>query len=88
MGIDIVEASAERVVGRMPVDGNRQPYGLLHGGATVVLAEGLGSLAGATAESLRAGSRVLPLPSHEGERSRATRSSSPMTRVGVRRPHD
>ena len=47
MGIDIVEASAERVVGRMPVDGNRQPYGLLHGGATVVLAEGLGSLAAA-----------------------------------------
>lgn len=47
MGIEIVEATAERVVGRMPVEGNRQPYGLLHGGATVVLAEGLGSLGAA-----------------------------------------
>lgn len=43
MGIEFVEASAERVVGRMPVAGNTQPYGLLHGGASVVLAETLGS---------------------------------------------
>ncbi|HVW41776.1 MAG TPA: hotdog fold thioesterase [Amycolatopsis sp.] len=43
MGLTIVEASAERVVGIMPVDGNRQPYGLLHGGANAVLAETLGS---------------------------------------------
>ena len=45
MGIEIIEASPERVVGRMPVDGNRQPVGLLHGGANVVLAESLGSIA-------------------------------------------
>ena len=45
MGIEILEASAERVVGRMPVAGNRQPFGLLHGGASVVLAETLGSVA-------------------------------------------
>ncbi|HET7245127.1 MAG TPA: aromatic compound degradation protein PaaI, partial [Streptosporangiaceae bacterium] len=32
MGITIIEASAERVVGTMPVAGNIQPYGLLHGG--------------------------------------------------------
>jgi uncharacterized protein (TIGR00369 family) len=44
MGIAILEASAERVVGTMPVEGNTQPYGLLHGGASVVLAEGLGSI--------------------------------------------
>ena len=44
MEIEIVEASAERVVGRMPVAGNTQPYGLLHGGASVVLAETLGSV--------------------------------------------
>src|SRR5215472_6876641 len=37
MGISIVEASAERVVGTMPVAGNTQPYGLLHGGASCVL---------------------------------------------------
>ena len=43
MGIRLVEASAQRVVATMPVAGNTQPYGLLHGGASVVLAETLGS---------------------------------------------
>jgi 1,4-dihydroxy-2-naphthoyl-CoA hydrolase len=43
MGIELVEASAQRVVGTMPVKGNTQPYGLLHGGASCVLAETLGS---------------------------------------------
>ncbi len=43
MGIEILEASPTRVVGTMPVDGNTQPYGLLHGGASAVLAETLGS---------------------------------------------
>ncbi len=45
MGIEIVELSAERVVATMPVEGNRQPVGILHGGAHVVLAESLGSMA-------------------------------------------
>ncbi|ANW20709.1 PaaI family thioesterase [Streptomyces clavuligerus] len=44
MGIRVQEVSAERVVGTMPVEGNTQPYGLLHGGASAVLAETLGSL--------------------------------------------
>ncbi|MFF6786130.1 hotdog fold thioesterase [Streptomyces sp. NPDC012510] len=44
MGVRIVEASADRVVGVMPVEGNTQPYGLLHGGASAVLAETLGSV--------------------------------------------
>ncbi|MFD6495797.1 PaaI family thioesterase [Streptomyces sp. NPDC059944] len=44
MGVQIVEASAERVVGTMPVEGNTQPYGLLHGGASAVLAETIGSV--------------------------------------------
>lgn len=43
LGIHLVEATAERVVGTMPVEGNTQPYGLLHGGASCVLAETLGS---------------------------------------------
>jgi len=51
MGIELLEASAERVVGRMPVKGNTQPYGLLHGGASCVLAESLGS----TGAALHAG---------------------------------
>lgn len=44
MGLVIVEASPERVVGTLPVKGNTQPYGLLHGGASAVLAETLGSV--------------------------------------------
>jgi uncharacterized protein (TIGR00369 family) len=47
MGIKILEATARRVVGTMPVAGNTQPYGLLHGGASCVLAETLGSLGSA-----------------------------------------
>jgi uncharacterized protein (TIGR00369 family) len=43
MGITVVEAAKERVVGTMPVDGNTQPLGVLHGGASCVLAETLGS---------------------------------------------
>lgn len=44
MGIEIIEASPDRLVGTMPVEGNTQPIGLLHGGANVVLAESLGSI--------------------------------------------
>lgn len=47
LGIAITEAMVDRVVGRMPVDGNTQPMGLLHGGASCVLAETLGSVAAA-----------------------------------------
>ena len=47
MGIEFVEVTPERVVGRMPVAGNTQPYGLLHGGASAVLAETLGSVCAA-----------------------------------------
>lgn len=44
MGIEIIEASPQRLVATMPVEGNTQPLGLLHGGANVVLAESLGSI--------------------------------------------
>ena len=47
MGITVTAASPEQVTGTMPVDGNIQPYGLLHGGASCVLAESLGSLGAA-----------------------------------------
>jgi 1,4-dihydroxy-2-naphthoyl-CoA hydrolase len=47
LGIEIVEASKERVVGRMPVGPRvHQPFGLLHGGASVALAETVASTAG------------------------------------------
>lgn len=45
MGIEILELSAERAVATMPVEGNTQPLGLLHGGAYLVLGETLGSFA-------------------------------------------
>jgi 1,4-dihydroxy-2-naphthoyl-CoA hydrolase len=44
MGLELLELTAERVVGRMPVVGNTQPFGLWHGGASCVLAETLASL--------------------------------------------
>ena len=44
MGLEITEASPDRIVGTIPVEGNTQPYGLLHGGASCVLAETLGSV--------------------------------------------
>jgi len=44
MGIEVIEASPQRLVATMPVEGNTQPVGLLHGGASVVLAESLGSI--------------------------------------------
>jgi uncharacterized protein (TIGR00369 family) len=44
MGIKIIEATPARLIGTMPVEGNRQPAGLLHGGANVILAESLGSV--------------------------------------------
>lgn len=43
MGIRITHAAPEQITGTMPVEGNRQPVGLLHGGASGVLAETLGS---------------------------------------------
>jgi 1,4-dihydroxy-2-naphthoyl-CoA hydrolase len=47
MGMQVLEVGAQRTVARMPVDGNTQPYGLLHGGASAVLAESIGSIASA-----------------------------------------
>ena len=45
MGIELKELSAEKAVATMPVSGNTQPLGVLHGGAHVVLGESLGSFA-------------------------------------------
>lgn len=45
LGVVVLEQSAERVVATMPVEGNRQSFGLLHGGASIALAEALGSWA-------------------------------------------
>ena len=47
MGIEYLELGAARSVARMPVAGNTQVIGLLHGGAHVVLGESLGSISSA-----------------------------------------
>jgi 1,4-dihydroxy-2-naphthoyl-CoA hydrolase len=47
LGIQVLDPDPNRFVATMPVEGNRQPYGLLHGGASAVLAETAGSFAAA-----------------------------------------
>lgn len=49
MGLELLEVSADLTRGRMPVEGNTQPFGLWHGGASCVLAEVLASVAGQAA---------------------------------------
>ncbi|MFH5822759.1 PaaI family thioesterase [Georgenia sp. AZ-5] len=57
LGIELVETVPGRVVARMPVAGNTQPFGLLHGGASAALAETAGSMAA----TIHAGPDRVPL---------------------------
>jgi uncharacterized protein (TIGR00369 family) len=52
IGIEYLEVGGDRVVARLPVDRNTQPYGLLHGGATAALCETIGSIGTAMAVGL------------------------------------
>lgn len=47
LGIEVIELGPERIVATMPVQGNTQIYGVLHGGANAALAETLGSICAA-----------------------------------------
>jgi uncharacterized protein (TIGR00369 family) len=47
LGIRIIDFDPDRLVATMPVEGNEQPFGLLHGGASCALMETIGSWAGA-----------------------------------------
>lgn len=47
MGVAIIDWDPQHLVATMPVTGNQQPYGIVHGGAFCVLAESLGSTAAA-----------------------------------------
>ena len=51
MGLEVLELTVDRAVATMPVEGNTQPMGIMHGGAYVVLGESLGSMSA----SLQAG---------------------------------
>lgn len=83
MGIEWLEVGADRTVARMPVAGNTQPYGLLHGGASAVLAESVGSVASAVhagPERLAVGIE-LSCTHHRGVREGfVTAVSSPLAR--------
>ena len=72
MRIKIVKASPELLVATMPVEGNTQPYGLLHGGASCVLAETLGSI-GSAMHAARSGKIAVGIDinatHHRGARS-------------------
>ncbi|MPY77797.1 MAG: hotdog fold thioesterase [Actinophytocola sp.] len=67
----VAEATPQRVVATMPVKGNLQPYGLLHGGANAVLAEAIGSICAAlnTGEGRLALGLELSCTHHRGVRS-------------------
>ncbi len=48
LGLEFIEIGDDYLTGRVPIDARtRQPYGVLHGGVSVVLAETLGSMAAA-----------------------------------------
>ena len=49
IGLEFLTVEPDRVVARIPVEGNTQPYGLLHGGATAALLETIGSFGSAMA---------------------------------------
>jgi 1,4-dihydroxy-2-naphthoyl-CoA hydrolase len=49
LGLEFVEVGPERLIARMPVEGNTQPYGVLHGGATAALCETVASFGTALA---------------------------------------
>jgi uncharacterized protein (TIGR00369 family) len=57
LGLEWIEVGPDRIVARIPVDTNTQPYGLLHGGATAALCETIGSFGAA----LVAGPASLPV---------------------------
>jgi uncharacterized protein (TIGR00369 family) len=44
LGVEFLEFGPDRVVARIPVEGNTQPYGILHGGATAALCETVASI--------------------------------------------
>jgi 1,4-dihydroxy-2-naphthoyl-CoA hydrolase len=79
LGIEWLEISDERVVARMPVEGNVQPYGILHGGATAALCETVASVG--TAVQVGADKRVTGIELNINHLRAATRGF--VTATGV-----
>lgn len=86
LGMVVTEASPQRVVATMPVEGNTQPAGLLHGGASAALAETVGSYA----SSLHAGPTKdivgieLNITHHRGLRSGLVTATAEALKLGAR----
>ncbi|MFE2215070.1 hotdog fold thioesterase [Streptomyces canus] len=84
LGIQLEEASAQLVVGTMPVEGNTQPQGLLHGGASIAFAETLAS----TAAAMYAGTRRIAVgvevsaTHHRSARNGRVRGSAQAVHLG------
>jgi 1,4-dihydroxy-2-naphthoyl-CoA hydrolase len=79
IGLEFVELSPERVVARIPVEGNTQPYGILHGGATASLCETVGSVGTA----LRAGPDKVVMGIHLSVNHLRTVRSGHVTATGT-----
>ena len=89
MGLEVTELTPEKVVGSMPVEGNTQPYGLWHGGASCVLAETLASIGSfAHARTLAPGSAAvgvdLNATHHRSVRSGRVTGTATALRLGRR----
>ena len=84
MGLELLEISPELARGRMPVEGNTQPYGLLHGGASCVLAESLASLAAVAAAGEGGGAFGIEINAthHESARSGWVTGEARALRIG------
>ena len=84
MEIEVLAASPDKVVARMPVQGNTQPYGLLHGGASCVLAESLASLAAVAAAGEGGGAFGIEINAthHESARSGWVTGEARALRIG------
>ena len=86
LGIEIQLATADEVIGTIPVAGNEQPFGALHGGASAVLAESLASI-GSALHVGRGGSVVgieINASHHKAARSGVVTGRATPLRLGTR----
>lgn len=83
LGVTYLEASTERVVARMPVEGNRQPMGLLHGGSTIALCESVASI-GAFIHASRTGQAAVGVDVNATHHKSATSGHVTATATPIR----
>jgi len=84
LGITLLELAPDRVIARMPVEGNQQPLGLLHGGATGALVESAASIA-AIAHARTMGKVAVGVDLHVTHLEGVTAGAVTATATAVRR---